>query len=152
MGVPETAESGAVADMRAVRVALLVGVRVVLAMVGDPIHDRTLNRERTEHRQAVLDPGVGLEGTVRQQPMEAKRHAGGAQHVHHDHDPDVSPVDHRVPQQDDRGDHPKEGNHHPGEVGVALQPAHAGRWAFGQGARLSSGHSSSLTCQARNFL
>ena len=38
-------------QMRAVRVALLVGEGVVLAVVGHPADDRTLNGHRAEHRQ-----------------------------------------------------------------------------------------------------
>ena len=60
-----------------VRVALLVGVRVVLAVVGDPVHDRALHRHRAEDRDRVLHRFVGLERTVRQQPVEAERDAHG---------------------------------------------------------------------------
>ena len=42
--------------MRGVRIALLVGVRVVLAVVGDPVEHRALHRHRAEHGEGVLEP------------------------------------------------------------------------------------------------
>ena len=45
MGMPQSAQAAAVADVRAVRIALLVGVGVVLAVVGDPVEDRALDGE-----------------------------------------------------------------------------------------------------------
>ena len=52
VGVEEAAQraapADAVVDVRAVRVALLVGERVVLAVVGDPGDDRALDRRRAE--------------------------------------------------------------------------------------------------------
>jgi hypothetical protein len=40
--MPEPAQSAAVADVRRMRIALFVGVRVVLAVVGDPVNYRSL--------------------------------------------------------------------------------------------------------------
>ena len=75
VGVPQAAQAAAVSDVRAVRVALLVGVRVVLAVVGDPIQHRALDRQRAEDRERALEPRVGLERAVGQQPVEADRDA-----------------------------------------------------------------------------
>ena len=65
------------ADVRAVRVALLVGVGVVLAVVGDPVEDRALDGQRAHHRERALEPRVGLERAMGQQPVEADRDAHG---------------------------------------------------------------------------
>ena len=67
--------------MWAVRVALLVGVGMVLAVVGDPVDHRALQRHRAEAGQYVLDRLVGPEGAVREQPVVADRDADGRQHV-----------------------------------------------------------------------
>ena len=75
MRVPEAREPGAVADVRAVRVALLVGVGMVLAVVGDPVDHRALERHRAEDREHVLDRLVGPERAVREQPVVADRDA-----------------------------------------------------------------------------
>ena len=86
--------------VRRVRVALLVGVRVVLAVVGDPRHHRPLDGHRAEDGQRVLRGLVGLEGAVREQAVEAERDAERGQHVHRGHDRQVGPADPlRVPQQ-----------------------------------------------------
>ena len=55
--VPEAAQTAAVTDVRAVRVALLVGVRVVLAVVGDPVEHRAL--DRSEPRTANVRSSHG---------------------------------------------------------------------------------------------
>ena len=78
MRVPEPGEralDAAAVTVRGVRIALLVGVRVVLAVVGDPCHHRALDRHRAERRERVLDRLERLERAVRQQPVEAERHA-----------------------------------------------------------------------------
>ena len=63
----------AVADVRAVGVALFVGVGVVLAVVGDPGDDRALHRHRAEHREGVFERLRGLEGAMGEQAVEADR-------------------------------------------------------------------------------
>ena len=81
MGVPEAAQDAAdavaVADVRAVRVALLVGVGVVLAVVGHPADDRALHRHRAEHGEGVLERLGDQEGAVGEQAVEADGHARG---------------------------------------------------------------------------
>ena len=69
--VQRAQEAVAVADVRGVRVALLVGVGVVLAVVGDPRDDRALDRHRPERGEHVLDRLVGLERPVREQAVVA---------------------------------------------------------------------------------
>ena len=54
-------------DVRGVRVALLVGVGVVLAVVGDPVQDAALQAHGADDREAVLDRLVGGERAVREQ-------------------------------------------------------------------------------------
>ena len=65
--------TGTVTHVRGVRVALLVGVRVVLAVVGDPVDDGSLHRQRTEDREQVPRALVGLECAVREHAVEARR-------------------------------------------------------------------------------
>ena len=72
-------QAGAVADVRAVRVALLVGVGVVLAVVGDPVDDAALDGHRAEDGERVLDRLGGLERAVGEHPVEADRDAEAAQ-------------------------------------------------------------------------
>ena len=43
-------------DVGAVRIALLVGVRVVLAVIGDPADHGSLDGHRAEAREDVLEP------------------------------------------------------------------------------------------------
>ena len=62
MGVPEAAQRRApalaVADVRAVRVALLVGVGVVLAMVGDPLDRRSFDAMQPRIVNSARSAGV----------------------------------------------------------------------------------------------
>jgi hypothetical protein len=107
-----------------VRVALLVGVRVVLAVVGHPRHHGTLHGQGAEDRERVLDRLEGLEGAVGEQPVEAERDPVAADHVHDQHHREIAPVDQRVPQQDDGQDEPDERKQDPGEVEPAVQGGH----------------------------
>ena len=82
VGVPETAQPLAVSDVGTVWVALLVGVGVVLAVVGDPGEDGTLHRHRAEHGEGVFEPLRGLEGTVGEQAVIADRDPDRGDQVH----------------------------------------------------------------------
>ena len=53
--VPQAGQPAAVPDVRAVGIALLVGERVMLAVVGDPGDDRALHRHRAGDGEQVLD-------------------------------------------------------------------------------------------------
>jgi hypothetical protein len=68
-------EAAAVPDVGAVRIAILVGEGVMLAVVGDPGDDRALDRGRAEHGQDRPDRAGRLEAAVREMPVEADRHA-----------------------------------------------------------------------------
>jgi hypothetical protein len=125
VGVPEAAQTLAVADVRGVRIALLVGVRVVLAVVGDPVEHAALERHRADDREAVLDRLVGLERAMRQQPVIADRDPEAVQQVEPGHDAEVDPVDPALPQQDDCSDQPEERDDHPDHVRDAFSPGHA---------------------------
>ena len=107
-----TAHAVAVADVGAVRVALFVGVRVVLAMVGDPGNHRALDGHRAEHGKDVLEWLGGLEGTVGEETVKADRDADRGRQVHRRCDRKVVGVDQAVPKQHDRGNRGGEGNHH----------------------------------------
>ena len=124
VSVPEAAQAGAVADVGRVRVALLIGVRVVLAVVGDPVEHGALHRQRAGDGERVAQPSLRLEGAVGQHPVEADRDPAGRHEVHRREDPQVDPVHPGAPQQDDGQQDPDEGDDHPGEVGVALSARH----------------------------
>ncbi len=89
-------------DVGRVRVALLVGVRVVLAVVGDPVDDRALHRHRPGDREAVLDRLEGLERAMREEPVEPDGHAEAGDEVHDGERDEVADADVAVPEQDDR--------------------------------------------------
>ena len=65
MGVDEASYPAPfVADMGAMRIARLIGVSMVLAMVRHPVWDRPLNRRRAENGKDASDQRVGLEAAV----------------------------------------------------------------------------------------
>ena len=82
---------------RRVRVALLVGVRVVPAVVGDPLDDGALDGERAGHRQRDPQRALGLERAVREVPVEADRDPETGHHVE-DHGDRTSVQDSQPPQ------------------------------------------------------
>ena len=104
VGVDQPAQAGAAAHVRAVRIALLVGVRVVLAVVGDPGDHGPLHRHRAENREEVLDRLAGRERAMGQQAMEADRHAEAGQQVHDGEEDEVVRAHAVAPEQDDGGE------------------------------------------------
>jgi hypothetical protein len=102
-----TAPADAVVDVRAVRVALLVGERMVLTVVGDPGDDRALDRGRAEDGQRGLHGRLGLEAAVGEEAVEADGHAepGGQVGDHEDDDVvKVQPALPRLPRRDTEAD------------------------------------------------
>jgi hypothetical protein len=63
-------DCGFVEDVRGVRVADLVAMGVVAAVVGHPADNRALDPHRTGNGEAYFQPSVGLEGPVGEQAME----------------------------------------------------------------------------------
>jgi hypothetical protein len=120
----ESAQAAAVADVGAVRIPLAVGVGVMRAVVGNPVEHRTLDRERPEHRERPLEPRVGGERPVGEQPVEADRPPRGGEQVHAGEDREVGEVHRPVPEQDDGGEHAGEGHEHPEQVGEAFRSGH----------------------------
>jgi hypothetical protein len=94
-------------------------------MVGHPRHHRALHGHRAERREQVLDRLEGRERPVREQPVEAERHAEARQHVHDRQHGEVAPVDELVPEQDDRRDERDEREDDPDEVGDLVRARHA---------------------------
>jgi hypothetical protein len=88
----------AVVDVRAVRVALLVGERVVLAMVGDPRDHGPLDRGRAQRRQRSAQPAVRLERAVGQVAVEADGDPQGRQGVDDPEDHEVVPMQRPLPE------------------------------------------------------
>ncbi len=118
------AQARAVTRVRAVRVALFVGERVVLAVVCHPVDHAALQRHRAEHRQRVAQPWTRLEGAVGEQAVEADGDAERAQQVHDREDRQIARPEEVIPQDHSRRDHAQEGDNHRGDVGVALQASH----------------------------
>jgi hypothetical protein len=81
-----------VVDVRAVGVAGTVGEGVVLAVVRDPRDDRPLDGGRPQGGEDALDERRRLEGSVREQPVEAHRDAQAREDVHDQEDEDVVPA------------------------------------------------------------
>jgi hypothetical protein len=126
--MPEAAEDAAravpVPDVGTVRIALLIGVRVVLAVVCHPAHDRSLHGHRAEDREGVLEWLRRLKGSMGKQPVEADGHAEAGDHVHDAQDREVGRRHGAVPQQHDRGEERGEGQRHGGEVDSLLKSGH----------------------------
>ena len=126
--VPEALQrahgAAVLADVRGVRVALLVGVRVVLAVIRDPVDDRALHGEHPEIREDVLGRLVRLEGTMGQHPVEADRDADPAEEVHQHEDGDVGPAEPATPQKRDRSGGHGEGDEDCSHVHTALKRRH----------------------------
>jgi hypothetical protein len=118
------AQAGAVSRVGAVRVALFVGERVVLAVVRHPVDHAALQRHRAEDRQRVAQPWARLEGAVREQAVEADGDAQRGQQVHDGEYRQVAHAQEAVPQEHRRRDHAEERDDDCGDVGVALQAGH----------------------------
>jgi hypothetical protein len=86
-----------VADVRAVGVALPIGQRVVLAVVGHPLDHRSLDRSRAERGEQCPKRAAGLEAAVAQQSMEADRHPEADRHVGERERDQVGPAKGAVP-------------------------------------------------------
>ena len=93
----------AAADVRRMRVALDVGVRVVLAMVGDPLADGTLRRHRAEHGEQRLDGTAGLEAAMREVAVEPDRDAEAGDEVEEPEEDQVDRADGDAPERGDDG-------------------------------------------------
>jgi hypothetical protein len=70
---------------------------VVLAVVGDPAHDRALDGHRAGDAEQDLHAPVRLEGLVREVAVEADRDAEPGEGVHDDSDDHVAPTQPAAP-------------------------------------------------------
>ena len=126
--VPEALQrahgTAVLADVRRVRIALDVGVGVVLAVVGDPVDDGSLHAQHPEVGEYVAGRLVRLEGTMGQHPVEADGHAEAAQQVHDGEDGDVGPADPVAPEDRDGYSGHGEGDEDCGHVHTALKRSH----------------------------
>ena len=131
VGVPQAPERAdllaVLADVRAVRIALLVGEGVVAAVVRHPADHGALDRHRAENGEQVLDRLEGLEGAVGQQAVEADGDAGSRQEVHDHEQRQVERADPLVPQQRDGCEEGDERQHDGRDVDVAMRPGHGAR-------------------------
>ena len=96
MGVEEAAQgatpAAAVTDMRAVRVAGLIGEVVVLAVGGHPVDDRTLGGGGPQRGERRSRQAVALEASVGEQAVKADRDPGPDGHVTDGEDQQVLPL------------------------------------------------------------
>jgi hypothetical protein len=86
------AQAVAVVDVRAVRIALEVGERMVLAVVGDPRGDRALDRHRPHDRERRAQRPARRERAVREVTMKADGDAEAGDDVHQREHDEVVPV------------------------------------------------------------
>ncbi len=111
MRVDEAADGGPgafpVADVRRVRVARLVGERVMLAVVGHPLRQRPLHRHAAEDRQHRFDRLARLEAAVGEVTVEADRRPKGADDVKADEQREIDPVEGDAPEQAHRREDPE---------------------------------------------
>ena len=76
----------AVTDVGAVRVALVIRERVVLAVIRDPLDHRALDRRRAEDGEERAERTTRLKAPVGEETVEADRHAEADRYVHHRED------------------------------------------------------------------
>jgi hypothetical protein len=87
----------AVSDVGAVRIALVVRARMVLAVVGDPRDHRPLDRGRAHHGEDCLDGRAGFEAAVGKQTVEPDRDSEPGDCVDDREHRQVVPVEGLVP-------------------------------------------------------
>jgi len=111
----------AVIDVRTMRVADLVGERVMLAMVGHPRDDRPFDRSRAKDRKHRPHRRPRLERPVAEQAMEPNRHPETGEHVKHQKHEDVVPTQQAGPQllTDEEQAKDRRGGHDPGDDPIA---------------------------------
>jgi hypothetical protein len=120
-------------DMRAMGVTLFVGVRVVLAVIGHPIHHGALCSQRPQDRECPLQPRVGLEGPVGQEAVKANGNAHPGEQVHRSKDRQVGPIDRAVPKQTDGREYAEKREYDPDQVGIPLRTGHLGTTSHASG-------------------
>src|SRR3954451_22327021 len=105
--VDEAAQALAATDVRAVRIALLVGMRVVLAVIGDPRDHGPLDRHRAHRGEEILDRLARRERAMGEQAVEADGHPEAGDEVHDAEEDEVVGAHAVAPEQ---GDGPEEGD------------------------------------------
>ena len=110
--------------VRTVRVAVLVGEIVVLAVVSDPADRRALHRHAAENREGRAHHGRRLEGAVGEQTVVADVHTKAGDHVHESQNREVERVNEPAPEQIDGCSHTKQWKHHRGNVYATFECAH----------------------------
>ena len=125
MGVPEAAESAAVTDMRAVGVAVAVGVGVMLAVVGNPVEHRALRpttspstaNTRSSHGYVWNDRWVSSRWKPTVTPIAVSE-------IHRREDPEVGGIDGSVPEEHHGSEDADERDDHAEQVRDALSTGH----------------------------
>ena len=116
--------------VRRVRIALLVGVHVVLAVVGDPADDRPLDRHRAERGEDRAHGLARLERAVREQAMKADRDPQPGQHVHDREHDQIAPAEQlrpHLPGDDAEGEDRHDGDRRRSGTGRGFRWRRAGR-------------------------
>ncbi len=111
------------ADVRRVRIAGLVGQRVVLAVIGHPLRDRPLHRHAAEDRERGLHRRTRLEALVREVAVEADRRPERADDVERSEEHEIDPMETDTPKQAHRRDDAERRNDHGDERHDLADPA-----------------------------
>lgn len=90
------------------RVALLVGERMMTTMGGDPIDQGTLKRHGSRDRENDLQWPDGYETLMREQAMETNRHPKTGERIEEEGYRCIDDREAAPPQGDDRRDEPAE--------------------------------------------
>jgi len=93
-----TAQAAAVIHVRAMRIAVAIGESVVLAMVGYPRDDGTLDRGRAEHGENEAKERGCLERAMGKETVKADRHPERRGDVHDREHDQVRAVKQAIPQ------------------------------------------------------
>ena len=89
----------AAVDVRAVRIPWLVGELMMLAVVGDPLDHRALDRRRPQRAQQHTHRTASFEAAVGEQAVKAHRHAQSGQQIGDRQHDQVGPVQRATPRQ-----------------------------------------------------
>src|SRR5687768_7758451 len=84
------------------RIAVLVGERVMTPVRGDPVDDRSLNGHRTRDGEADLQWTTGDEALMREQTVEPDRYAESSEEVERQTDPGIEKAQTSTPETDYR--------------------------------------------------
>ena len=128
VGVPETLDRLdhplAVAGVRAVGIAALIGELMMFAVVRNPTDDIPLDGALTGDRECIAHPAVRLKRPVREQPVVADGDSYARDDIAHQQDHQLPGSNHAIPEQGDRNHETDQRLHGPSQIGQLAGPAH----------------------------